>query len=176
VGTFVVNPSQQLTTSIGVLESATKIIMDHGYTPGTLNMYADVREADERISVFLGISKGDKVLYIERVRAADGKPVVYVMDYVDYKEGMELEYERTKPESLLSFLESQFDIKIGYVICGIKAVISDKKIEGKLQLKSPKALLLLEQTHFSVKGQPVFYSDSYFISDKFNFNIIRKRI
>lgn len=175
VGTFLVNTNKQLTTSISVLESATKIIMDHGYIPSTLNVYLDVREADERVAGFLDITKGDKVLYIERVRAADGKPVVYVIDYVSYEDGMELEYEKTKPESLLNFLEDRSNDKIGYVVCGIKSVISDKKIQGKLQLKSPKALLLLEQTHFSVKGQPIFYSDSYFLSDKFEFNVIRKR-
>jgi len=178
VGTFVVNPGKHLTTTISVLESATKIIMDHGYTPSTLDRYIDVRKADERIANLLGIEKGDKILYIERVRAADGMPVVYIEDYISYIDGidaMKLEYERTKPESLLSFLETYPNMEIEYVVCGIKAVFSDKRVEKKLQLKSQKALILLEQTHYSVKGQPILYSDSYFLSDKFEFNVVRKR-
>ena len=173
VGTFIVKNTQHLTSYINVLESATKIIMDHGYTPSTINVYYDIRKADERIASLLGINKGDKIFYIERVRAADNEPVVLVIDYFIYEDNMEITYGQTKPESILDFLKN-YNISISYAVCGIKAVISNKSIENKLKLKESKALLLLEQTHYSQKGKCAFYSDSYFLSDKFNFNIIRK--
>ncbi|MBS4960453.1 MAG: GntR family transcriptional regulator [Clostridiales bacterium] len=173
VGTFIVKSPQSLTTNINTLESSTKIITDHGYAPGTLNVYCEVQKADERISSILGINKGDKIFYVERVRTADNEPVILVLDYFVYEDDMEKVYAQTKPESILDFLKN-YNISISYAVCGIKAVISDKQIEHKLMLKESKALLLLEQTHFSNKGQSIFYSDSYYISDKFNFNIIRR--
>jgi len=176
VGTFIISQNGKLNTCISILESATKIISDHGYTPGTLSAHTEVFPADKRIAELLGIEEGQKVFYIERVRTADDEPVVFVQDYIKYQEGMEEEYAQEPHESLLSFLKDNYDFMIGHVVCGIRAAISDSNIQEKLHLSSMSALLHLEQSHYNNKGELIFYSDSYFLNDKFNFNVIRKKV
>ena len=82
VGTFLIHTRKQLSTYISVLESATKIIKSHGYCPGTLDVYCKTQRAGPRIGNFLSISPQDEIFYIERVRTADDRPVVYVEDYI----------------------------------------------------------------------------------------------
>ncbi|MED3625535.1 GntR family transcriptional regulator [Neobacillus thermocopriae] len=174
VGNFVIGSKETLKTSITTLESSTNIIKAHGYIPGTKKVMTDVIEANEEVSSQLLLEEDKSVFYIERVRTADGESVVYVEDYIPYQIGMELEYNSTYHESLLEFLE-KFDHKVSFSICNLKAVISDEKVEKKLDLHEKSALLLLKQIHYSTAGIPVLYSDSYYLSDKFEFNVVRKR-
>ncbi|WP_066066909.1 GntR family transcriptional regulator [Neobacillus soli] len=175
VGTFVIASKKNLETTITTLESSTNIIKSHGYQPGTKNVKSDVIQASAKVKSKLTLEENDNhVFYIERVRTADGEPVVYVEDYILYKGGMENEYREKYYESLLEFLE-KYDMKVSFSICTIKAVISNEKIESKLDLKEKQALLLLKQIHYSNTGIPVLYSESYYLSDKLEFNVVRKR-
>ncbi|MFG6114838.1 GntR family transcriptional regulator [Halobacillus sp. MO56] len=175
VGTFVIGSKNSLKSNIATLESSTNIIEAQGYVPGTMNVFSEVQTASPKIDKQLSLEdKGGEVFYIERVRTADTNPVVYVEDYIPYVNGMEHEYREKYYESLLKFLD-KFGMDISFSVCSIKAVISDDKIASKLQLKEQSALLLLKQTHYSNNGIPVLYSDSFYLSDKFEFNVIRKR-
>lgn len=174
IGTFVIGTKKSLKTNISTLESSTNIILGHGYEPGTKNVLLAKSKATPEICKNLSISEDHDVFYIERVRTADNEPVVYVEDYIPYEMGMEEKYKGEYYESLLEFLEL-FGHNVAFSICKIKAVISEPKIEEKLELKEKNALLLLQQVHYSQKGEPVLYSDSYYLSDRFEFNLIRKR-
>ncbi|GFZ82125.1 putative HTH-type transcriptional regulator YmfC [Compostibacillus humi] len=175
VGTFVIGSKKNLKTNIATLESSTNIILSQGYKPGTKIIKTDIINPDSHVGDKLALNENDQIFYIERVRLADEEPVVYVEDYIPYKPGMENKYKANYYESLLIFLE-EFDLDVAFSICSIKAVISDEKVEQKLELDSKQALLLLQQTHISKNGTPVLYSDSYYLSEKFEFNVIRKRV
>ncbi|MCQ6268107.1 GntR family transcriptional regulator [Fictibacillus sp. WQ 8-8] len=175
VGTFVIGSNKSLKTNITTLESSTNIIQSHGYEPGTINVISYKKNTPAEVGKMLSIEGEEDVYYIERVRTADGEPVVYVEDYIPYYPGMEDEYEEKYYESLLNFME-QFNLNVSFAVCTLKAVISDEKIESKLHLKEKSALLLLKQTHYSTNGVPILYSDSYYLSEKFEFNVIRKRV
>lgn len=174
VGTFVIGSKESLKTNISTLESSTNIIISQGYQPGTKNVELEVIDYPSAyICKKLSLKEG-KVFYIERVRTANDESVVYVEDYIPYQFGMERDYQEKYHESLLSFLE-MFDLKIAFSICSIKAVISNERIESKLNLKEKHAMLLLRQTHYTNNGIPALYSDSYYLSEKFEFNVVRKR-
>ncbi len=173
VGTFVIGINNNVKTNITSLESSTKIIQDNGYKPGTIKYKSNRVKASESIAKKLNLTDDKEIFYIERVRTADKKPVVYVEDYLPILPGMEGSGGEFG-ESLFDYF-SQIGLKIGFSNARIKSVISSKKMMNKLNLEEVKALLLLEQIHFSDKGEAVLYSDSYFLSDKFEFNVIRKK-
>lgn len=176
VGTFIIPSKRELSTCISTLESATKIIKDHGYEPGTFSVKTEICTADERIGKYLDIPEGAPVFYIERVRTADGEPVALVRDYIPSQPDIEKEYKTGHTESLLEFLSDKYNISVSHVVCEIKAEISNEELEKSLHLDKPSALLVLEQIHYDSRGQAAFYSDSYFLSEKFHFNVIRKKI
>jgi len=174
VGTFVVKIQRALRTDISQFTSATSIIKDHGYKPGTRQVIIQTIAASESIAAILEIEKDEPVVYLERVRTANGEPVVFVRDYLKAKY-MDASHPNTSFESLLGYLSDRYSIEITTVNCNIKAKISDDYIEEKLELTQRTPLLVLEQVHYSLEGEAIFYSDSYFVSDKFNFNLARKR-
>ncbi|CCQ98072.1 conserved hypothetical protein [[Clostridium] ultunense Esp] len=176
VGTFVTryNGKENIRYNIATLDSTTKIITDHGYVPGTKSTYYDVRMASDNMSKILGSDTPIKILYIERVRTANLNPIIFVEDYIPYKDGMLEEYSNKKDDSLFSFISNYNTISFSN--CSIHAVLSNERLMEKLELDEPKALLLLQQIHYSSRGIPVFYSDSYFITEKLEFNLIRRYV
>jgi GntR family transcriptional regulator len=173
VGTFITIDKNNIKSNISNLESITQIIINHDYTPGTESIFFDIRKVPDNLSKKLKIPKNSKVLYIERVRTANDIPVVYVEDYIPFQEGIYEKYKNNKYESLLKFMEDN-GYKISFSDCTIQALMSDECIEKKLSLNASRALLVLNQIHYSSKGEPCLYSNSYFLSDKFEFNAIRK--
>ena len=174
VGTFVINKGSQLSSNIAVFHSISSIIRSHGYRPGTRSVVTGVIQADGELAAKLEIGEGAAVLAVERVRTADGDPVILVRDYLPQLPGMEEKYAGGQEESFLDFLKKNYEVEIGYANCSIRAMISDEDLGAKLQLQEPTALIVLSQFHYSTDGRMIFYSDSYFVSDKFNFNVIRQ--
>ncbi|RGY96184.1 GntR family transcriptional regulator [Clostridium sp. AM58-1XD] len=174
IGTFVTryNGNQNIRYNISALDSTTKIISEHGYRHGTKSVYFDVRMASEDISKKLGSDTPVKILYVERVRTADDIPIVFVEDYIPYADGMLEEFSGQGDPSLFQFINRY--APVSFANCSIHAVLSDARLMEKLSLTEPKALLLLQQIHYASKGSPVLYSDSYFITEKLEFNLIRR--
>ncbi len=175
VGTFVISSNNSVKTNINNLESSTVIIRDNGYEPGTINLRSKQINASKKIVKKLGLNEDNpkEIFYVERVRTANKKPVVFVEDYLPVRKKIVENFETEFNESLLEFLE-QLGYSTEFSLTTIKSVISNKKIMNKMNLDNQKALLHLEQLHFTNKGQPIFYSDSYFISEKFEFSVVRK--
>ncbi|MDO5348499.1 MAG: GntR family transcriptional regulator [Lachnospiraceae bacterium] len=174
VGTFATryNGTENIRYNISTLDSTTKIIAEHGYSPGTVDIYYDVRPATDDIAQRLGCESPLNTLYIERVRTADDLPIAFVEDYVPYVDGMIESFGQSSNHSLFAFIQTYSSISFSN--CSIHAALSDERLMQKLNLSAPKALLLLKQIHYSPKGTPVFYSNSYFITEKLEFNIIRR--
>lgn len=119
-------------------------------------------------------SADDDILLIERVRTADGEPVVYCIDKILCKylpKG--ISYEQ---ESLFENLHNQANRDIAYAIARIEPLGYHEKVSPILQCESETALLVLKQMHFDKSDEPIFYSINYFRSDKFSFHVLRKRL
>lgn len=114
----------------------------------------------------------NQVFFIERVRTANGESVIYIEDYLPVFENIEKTFNSFHEESLVGFLRS-YGHQIAFVNCKIRAIMSDARLQEKLSLSKPQALLVLQQTHFCQRGIPVLYSDGYYLSDKFEFSIVR---
>ena len=173
VGTFVIRNKSSIHTNLANLDSSTKIIANHGYTPGTQVIKTSVLAATGRPAHELRLGEDERIFYLERIRTADDKPVVLVKDYIPYVENMEHRYREEQRESLLAFLES-FNQTVSLSVCDLSAVISDSAMMDKLKLSEPTALLQLSQTHHAATGQPILYSDSFFLCSDFKFSVIRK--
>ncbi len=177
IGTFVItyrDDKSSIRYNLALLDSTTRIIAESGSVPGTQNVYFDKRKATEHVARALGGDSSMDVLYIERVRTADGEPIVFVEDYIPYAAGMLEDFSGRQDGPLFDFMNSYFPVS--FANASLHAVISDERLMFKLRLSDPKALLLLQQVHYSDKGHPVVYSDSYFITEKIEFNLVRRCI
>src|SRR5690606_26493560 len=81
VGTFV-NSKPVFTAGIEQLSSVTNMIMNAGMKPGTIFLSSYVETpSDEDLKRFT-CSANEQITHIERVRTANGDPVVYCIDKI----------------------------------------------------------------------------------------------
>jgi GntR family transcriptional regulator len=174
VGTFV-NPKPVFTSGIEQLSSISSMIERAGMTPGTIFIEAvESTPSDDDIERFQ-CDKNDQVFTIERVRTADGEPVVYCLDKVLAKH-LPSDYAQNKEISLFSSLEQAGNIHVAYAVTYIDPVGYHEQVSPILNCGRETALLVLKQLHYDQNDRVVLYSKNYFRADKFSFHVIRKRV
>lgn len=173
VGMFV---STQPIFSSGIeqLGSVTQMISNAGKTPGTQYVSAEVVPPSKSDFNYFKDDHIDGLAKIERVRTADGEPVVYCIDKVDHKL-MPMDQIHSK-HSIFQLLEEHSENKIAYAVAFIEPISFDSQISPILNCQPDQALLLLKQIHYTDSDEPILLSENYFRPDVFQFYVVRKRI
>jgi len=173
VGTFV-NSKPMFTSGIEQLNSVTDMIRQAGLKPGTIFLSSSIQDPTEEDIRRFQCHKDDKILLVERVRTANGEPVVYCVDKILCKylpNG--ISYEN---ESLFENLQNQTNRDISYAVAHIEPLGYHEKVSPILECEPETALLVLKQMHYDYSDEPIMYSINYFKSDKFSFHVLRKRV
>lgn len=173
VGTFV-NSKPLFTSGIEQLNSVTSMIINAGMTPGTIFLKSQTLEPTEADVHRFSCSADEKIVMSERVRTANGEPVVYCIDKI--RESILPESYVAGQESIFSILEAVSNRRITYAVAEIKPLGFHEKVSPILKCEPETALLALKQMHFDESDEPILYSVNYFKADKFEFNVLRKRI
>lgn len=173
VGTFV-NAKPMFTSGIEQLNTVTAMISNAGMKPGTIFLSsASIGPTEEDVRRF-SCSSEEEIIVIERVRTANGEPVVYCIDKIPGKI-LEEKFSHEQ-ESLLNILENRANRKITYAITQIVPLGYHEKVSPILECDPETALLVLKQMHFDESDEPILYSVNYFRADKFSFHVLRKRV
>lgn len=173
VGTFV-HSKPLFTSGIEQLSSMTNMIEQAGMKPGTIYLSTLVQEPNEEDIRRFNCSANDKIVVIERVRTANGEPVIYCMDKVP--EHILPETSFFRQESVFRLLEEKANRTITYAEAEIVPIGYHLKISPILECEPETALLKLKQLHYDDRNEPVLFSVNYFKADKFCFRVLRKRI
>lgn len=172
VGTFV-NPRPMFKSGIEQLNSVTGMIEQAGMTPGTIFLSSLTQLSSEEDMRRFNRNTEEEIVLIERVRTADGAPVVYCVDRIP--EAILPESAVRGEESLLVLLE-EAGYRITYAVAEIEPVGYHEKVSPILECEPEAALLVLKQMHFDSDDRPILYSVNYFKADMFSFQVVRKRI
>ncbi|MEG0384055.1 GntR family transcriptional regulator [Solibacillus cecembensis] len=174
VGTFV-NPKPLFTSGIEHLSSISSMIENAGMIPGTVFMSAQEEKVTEEDIERFQADIDDNVVTIERVRTADGEPVVYCVDRVPAS-FLPSEFISNQTVSIFSALEQTGNIRIAYAVTYINPVGFHDVVSPILKCGPESALLILKQLHYDENDRVVLYSKNYFRADKFSFHVVRKRV
>jgi GntR family transcriptional regulator len=87
VGTHAVNAQLRRSASLSSLHHD---LAHAGRTPGTVVLDLRPAHADEQVATGLGVAAGDPVVYLERIRLADGEPLALMRNWLvaDLTEGL----------------------------------------------------------------------------------------
>ncbi|SDJ71310.1 GntR family transcriptional regulator [Sediminibacillus albus] len=173
VGTFV-NPKPIYSSGIEHLNSVTDMIIRSGKTPGSQYLSTELVEASKDDQKRFLPSQIDTLAKIERVRTADGEPVVYCIDKI-LKELIPLEKVHNQ-DSIFQVLEEYGSKHVSYAVTFIEPVGYHETISPVLNCQPDQPLLLLKQMHYTENDEPILYSSNYFRADTFSFYVVRKRI
>ncbi|MGN1387024.1 MAG: GntR family transcriptional regulator [Bacillus sp. (in: firmicutes)] len=173
VGTFV-NAKSVFSSGIEQLTSVTDMITQVGMKAGTIFLSSTVQFPSEEALQKLKCEKDDALVVIERIRTADGEPVVYCLDTILEKH-LPSAFSHQE-ESIFNYLENYSSVKVTYAVSVIEPLGYHEKISPLLQCDPETALLVLKQTHYDDMDRPILYSINYFKADQFSFHVLRKRM
>jgi GntR family transcriptional regulator len=170
-GTFVADRTR-LINSIDTNFGVTELIVQAGQQPGTDGLTYRVERASREVREALAIGANASVEVLERLRTADGAPVVHSVDHIPL--GLLPEGSMVNPRaSLYELLESA-----GYaVIFGearLRAVTASSALARALRVARGAALLRVEQTDFDAENRPVVYSVEHHLPDAFEVTVRRR--
>jgi len=174
VGTFVRNHPilKNLNFNFGI----TEMIESAGLGPGTSHLSIQKEPADQERSEQLRVSPGTSLITVERVRTANGRPVVYSLDTLTESlfQRADFDPQRLQTESIYSMLQTSLGKVIEYGIARLLPVSAPERVAEQLHL-SPNALTLyIVQTDYSIDDEPLVYSREYHLPDAFDFIVWRR--
>ena len=174
VGTFV-NSKPVFSSGIEELTSVSDMIRQAGMEPGVVYLSTSESICSEEDVNRFHCNPDDSVISIERVRTANGEPVVYCIDKVP-SVYMPEDFLGRKESSIFSALEESGDIRISYAVTFIDPTGYHEEASPILECDPETALLVLKQHHYDENDRLVLYSKNYFRADKFSFHVVRKRL
>ena len=174
VGTFVRNNPilKNLNFNFGI----TEMIESAGLQPGTSHLAIQKETADEEKAEQLHVPLGTPLITIERVRTADGRPVVYSLD--TFTESLiqraEFDPQLLLTESIYNLLQTSLGQVIEYGIARLLPVTAPLPVAEKLQLPPNALTLYIVQTDYTSGDEPLVYSCEYHLPDAFDFVVWRR--
>ncbi|TWT07535.1 GntR family transcriptional regulator [Planococcus sp. CPCC 101016] len=174
VGTFV-NSKPLFSSGIEQLTSVSDMIRQAGMEPGAIYLSTSENLSSEEDIKRFHCTGDDTVITIERVRTANGEPVVYCIDKVpsDY---LPADFLGRTESSIFTAIEESGDIHISYAVTFIDPTGYHEDASPILECEPETALLVLKQLHYDEDDRLVLYSKNYFRADKFSFHVVRKRV
>jgi len=174
VGTFVRNHPilKNLNFNFGI----TEMIESAGLRSGTSLLALQKETADTEKAEQLRVELGTPLVTVERVRTADGRPVVYSLDTLTeslvQRAGFDPQLLLT--ESIYNLLQKSLGQVIEYGIARLLPVTAPQHVAEKLQLPPNALTLYIVQTDYSSDDQPLVYSCEYHLPDDFDFVVWRR--
>ena len=160
-----------LNSNFGVAD----LIRSTGRTPGTQSMEISVAVADAEVARALDVPAGSSVMRVERIRTADGEPLVLSTHYYrSTGEGDTHGFDVIGSDSMYDVLDRVAGIRVTFGEAQIAPARADAAIAGKLGLSEGDLLLHLRQVDFDASGSPLIVSDEYYASDAFQFTVRRE--
>lgn len=164
-GTFVTKP--KYSRNMKKLQSFTEMCEQMGVKPGARALENRLIAADKKVADRLGIEPGSNVVYISRLRLADGEPVQVEKSYFPLKYAFLLE-EDLNDGSMFECLKEK---------AGAKVASSEKMIElcrataeeaALMDVKKGDYLLFVKSTAYDENGEPMYAGIQLINGDRFS--------
>lgn len=175
VGTFICSSSNSIRSTLNINEGVTEMIIGRGMKPDTKDMRVEKVKASDIVAGELGLTPGDLVTSITRVRLADGIPVAHIIDFLPLTILPETFFQEYTGGSLYEYLEKKLGIKLANSMLFIRPTTAVKSVARALAIRPGSLLMFLRQTDRDIDNRPVHHFEAHWVADRFDFKIFRKR-
>lgn len=174
IGTFV--RKHPILKNLNFNYGITEMIQSANMVAGTSYLTVKDEAADSEVADQLELAVGAPVVTIERVRTADGKPVVYSVDILPQNllRNANFDSERLLTESVYHVLQARLGYIIEYGVARLLPAQAPPTIAEKLGLPPEALVLHIVQTDYSSDDEPLLFSREYHLPDAFDFMIWRR--
>jgi GntR family transcriptional regulator len=174
-GTFIAD-HPRMANSLDVNFGVTDAIQAAGMTAGIADGRTWVEPAAAGEAALLALEPGQDVLVIERVRTAEGKPVVLSRDLFPSRlvAGHDPAVKQMLERSIYEVLERDLGIVISHGVARFRPVRADHAVAGHLGVPRGELLLYLWQVDYAQDGTPVVSSHEFHLADAFDVTVVRR--
>ena len=151
--------------------SYTAMIRQAGLEPGRKLLLRLVRAATGDEVSALALTPADTVLFVERIRTADGRPVVYSTDRIPTALLGEA-VAGVADGSLYELLETAH-AGVRSALAKLRPVVADTRLARLLEVHVGDPLQRIEQVDFDELGRPVMLSSEWHVPDVFELSVNR---
>jgi len=169
-GSFVAHPrtAQFIVQELrGFFEEMTS----RGFDVQTRILDLEIGTVPRHVAPGLGLAKGAEVVSIDRVRSADGTPIVHVVTHLPATRFRELADMDLTQASLYSTLSARFGLIPGGGHRQIDAVGATRDKADLLQIEVGAPLLRMTAVNHDVEGRPFEYFRAWYRGDVASFDI-----
>ena len=127
-------------------------------------------EPGSELSRDFGLSAGEQVRKIERIRMAQQRPLAYVISYVPSRMAARVRIKGMKTIPLSTVVETSLGIKISDVKHVVEAKLSDEEVSAHLDIPPGSPVLYVERDHFH-KKHLIMRTVGFYRSDLFRYEL-----
>ncbi len=167
VGTKVVK--NNITTKLNKWTSFTHEMDEKGVVFKNYSIKVTAVVPDKEICSLFNINPKTKVIKLERLRGLNKGPVVYFISYFHPRIGLTEKEDFSKP--LYETLEKDHHVSVAVSKEGISAIIANKKLAEKLNIKIGDPILFRKRVVCDPGDRPIEYNIGYYRADSFTYTI-----
>ena len=171
-GTFV-NPRPVLRNSLDTNFSYTDLIRTSGREPGERCVSAVDAAATPQAAGLLHLAPGAATVRIERIRTADGRPVIYSVDVLPRT----VLGDDVSPDELNGSLYrvlAWLGRPVHHGEARLAPVVADQHLAELLEVAVGEPLQYLEQVDFGADGRPLLFSAEWHVPDAIELTVYRR--
>jgi GntR family transcriptional regulator len=164
-----------LANDLSLNTGVTQLIEQHRQRPGTREVAVELRHATPEEAARLDLEQDGRVWVIDRVRTADGEPVVASRDLIPEAvlAPKEPSAEELTAGSMYSYLSDK-GREVQHGVASIYPVTAKAAFARRLGVKRGAPLLQLVQVDYDSEGAPVLLSIEHHLPDAFEFSVSRR--
>jgi GntR family transcriptional regulator len=165
--------ANSLDVNFGVTEAIRAAGMRAGITQG--RHWTEPASAAE--AARLELEPGQDVLVVERVRTAEGKPVVLSRDVLPSRlvgDRARAVADEMLQRSIYEVLEHDLDVVIHHGVASFRPVKADHAVARLLGVPRGELLLYIWQVDYAEDGAAVLSSHEFHLADAFDFSVVRR--
>jgi GntR family transcriptional regulator len=164
----------RLRNNLDVNFGVTEAIDAAAMVPGTIESSVHTEPATEEQAEALDLSAGDPVVILERVRTADGTPVVLSSDIVNAGVISSAELASMPLDGSLYSLLEEHGVAVEHGVVTIEPLRADRATARRLKVKTGEQLLYLRQVDYGRDGEPLLLSHECHVAAAFEFTVVRR--
>ena len=165
-GTFVYKPI--VGENVLVNQSFTSVCRESGIVPGSRITVKTLQPAGQDDITELGLPPESNVLYLERIRYANGSPVILEYNFLPEKFSA-LARSLSDDVSLYSLLENEYSVGKLRSVKRISIAKADEYQSTLLGIKKGTHVLYLREIVYDVRDVPVHRTRQYILADRFEY-------
>jgi len=175
IGTFVAPRIIEKGKRIDQFQTLPELISNLGYQPGLGFNHISRVKGPSYGHQTLGIDDGVELLVSKRLYSADGKPAMYVTEYIDMRQFDQVEDWSQFDGDMMAFLYDSHGVEIYYVFAKIRAANGTPEVVEAFGVEPHFPFLCVDHLAYSIGGDAVSCTQTYGHSEIFEYEFVRIR-